>query len=457
MRDPDFLKLANIADRLVNKSEKKWRQALEEHVIEFNLNHAVVIVGGMTRIMRKTIALADIDGREGFEFLKPQELNAVYSNTQIKVDEKTYQNGTVKDIYDTYFNAWFKHPKSDVYRSGVIFRPGLDVPKGYFNTWQGFAVTPLKTVDYPKLTAHIDGIICQHNQELIDYFYSWVAYTLQNPHKVVGSALVLRGKKGVGKGIVGHFLRKIWGRHSLYISQASQITGNFNGHLADVCFLFADEAFFSGDKRHEGTLKALVTENKMMIERKGVDPEQQNNYLKLFMVTNNDYAVPATQDERRWGVFDVSDSMAKNSKYFKALRSEIKQPEVIASFMADMLAYDVSKWQASEIPESYGLKEQRAHSLPTTGKWLLDSLLNGTFNDDGWKDEISAKELNTSYLTWCSEHKVNGYEIANSHVLGRYLGKFFGKRKIGTYSYTLGQLSDCIDLFQKIEKIDIIE
>ena len=70
--------------------------------------------------------------------------------------------------------------------------------------------------------------------------------------------------------------------------------------------MFADEAFFSGDKQGEQVLKAVITEPKIVIERKGIDAELQDNYLKVFMSTNSDWAVPATKDERRYCVCDVS-------------------------------------------------------------------------------------------------------------------------------------------------------
>ena len=37
------------------------------------------------------------------------------------------------------------------------------------------------------------------------------------------------------------------GQHALKISNAKHLVGNFNSHLRDCVFLFADEAFFAGD------------------------------------------------------------------------------------------------------------------------------------------------------------------------------------------------------------------
>lgn len=49
------------------------------------------------------------------------------------------------------------------------------------------------------------------------------------------------------------------------------LTGNFNSHLRDCIALFADEAFWAGDRAGESVLKMLVTEPVIPIEGKGRD------------------------------------------------------------------------------------------------------------------------------------------------------------------------------------------
>ena len=91
----------------------------------------------------------------------------------------------------------------------------------------------------------------------------------------------------------------LWGRHFLHISSAKHLVGQFNAHLRDCCFLFADEAFFAGDRSHESVLKTLVTEDMIIVEGKGVDAEPSPNYVHLMMASNSDWVVPSGPDERR--------------------------------------------------------------------------------------------------------------------------------------------------------------
>ena len=69
--------------------------------------------------------------------------------------------------------------------------------------------------------------------------------------------------------------------------------------------LFADEAFFAGDKQHDGVLKGLITEPTLPIEGKFQNVVEVLNVLHVMIASNSDWIVPASQDERRYCVLDV--------------------------------------------------------------------------------------------------------------------------------------------------------
>jgi hypothetical protein len=478
--DPEYdeFLLSQFDSEQDNKGTKDYKKKLLAHVERFNKNHAQVLIGGKHRIMRTVPAKANHDNRESYEFLPQEALVRIYQNTAIQTGLTNSDNP--KPIYKDHLTAWAKHFNSRVYTGGVVFKPPSDVinnpegdvPKTYFNTWQGYAVKP-KNPDRNLLARihwHIEHIICGDDKEQYDYFYNWVAYTLQHPDRPAGAALVLRGGKGSGKGTIGHFLMKLWGIHALHISNSKHLTSNFNGHLIDVCFLFLDEAYFSGDKQGEGVLKALVTEIVMTIERKGIDAVQQPNYLKVFMATNNEWAVPADKDERRYCVFDVSIEKAKDRNYFNDLNTDTHNKDVQSAFLYEMLHRDISNFHTGDIPDTEGLRAQIMASLPSEGKWLIDSLNAGYFEQpikytDGQYDEnastewiniISAKKLETSYLLWCDNQRAGEYNRANQTELGNYLTKIgFDKKKSNGVNRVMGMLEDAIIKFESYHKVKI--
>jgi hypothetical protein len=132
-----------------------------------------------------------------------------------------------------------------------------------------------------------------------------MAHNIQYPDRPGEVALVIRGEEGAGKGTIVKQLGRIFGVHYLHVWQAKHLVGNFNAHLQHCSCLYADEAFYAGDRQHESTLKALITEPTLMVEPKGLNPYQVRNCIHLYMTSNSDWVVPAGAMARRFLVLDA--------------------------------------------------------------------------------------------------------------------------------------------------------
>ena len=456
----------NCSQPAISRDKPDWKLALDAHIEKWNRNHASTLIGGKHRIMRIEPGSSTHDGRESLTFFNRDELSRVYDNSLIKTGEKIV-NEDVKDIYKNELMAWALDYRSRAFTGGVVFLPAKKAPDNYFNTWRGFSVQPQQNdALLGRIHKHTREVVCAGHQDLYDYILNWIAYTIQNPDKPAGAAPVLRGEKGSGKGTLGRFLKDIWGNHGLHIANAKHLVGNFNGHLNDVCFLYADEAFFSGDKQHEGVLKALVTEPTVIIERKGIDAVSQPNYLKIFMSTNSAFAVPASRDERRYCVIDVSSDRIGDRDYFTALHNDCESKEVQAAFLHQMQHVDLTGWHTGMIPDSVGLREQRYHSMDSVQKWTANALINASFgieaHGDFWQTELSSKELFTQYVAWCDTAKAGEYRRFDQCQVSKYLGKIFhSKMHVGGIrghrGYIFGSLADAVARFEAYEKITLSE
>ena len=150
-----------------------------------------------------------------------------------------------------------------------------------------------------------------------------MADAVQNPSSRPGVALAIRGQQGVGKGVFVNTFAKLFGPHFIHVTQSSHLVGNFNGHLKDKLLVFADEAFWAGNKQAEGVLKGLVTEDTLSIEMKGVDVGQFPNFIRLILASNNDWVVPASSEQRRFVVVDASSARMQDSSYFGAIINQM--------------------------------------------------------------------------------------------------------------------------------------
>lgn len=429
---------------------------LESFVKERNKDYAKVIIGGKYKIMKAKVELVFIDDDHGYEEIFKHSYTSYREQVsfashwkKIKVDEKLVNpivawanNKNVRAYSSVKFEPYNMYSKTCKYKED----------KNVYNTWQGYAVVPKDhKINYPYLIRLIYRI-CEGRAEWIKYLFDWIAIGFQKPQSKVGVALCLRGGEGSGKGTLLHFLRKLWGCHGGYVSNGNQVTGNFNGHLADLCFLFADEAIFAGDKAAANAIKSLITEDIINIERKGLDAVNERNYLRVVMASNHDWMLDASADARRFCIFDlakipdddsfftedfsitdwaklesfeeeeygitreecisrnthhyIAGSSVKNwlleeenenlpiiqaKQFYKEIHEELKNIKVQEQFLFDMLNRDVSEFIPNKnIPQTRALKDQKLHTLSgdSIAMWLLH------FFDEGGEIKEWSKDGN---------------------------------------------------------------
>ena len=123
--------------------------------------------------------------------------------------------------------------------------------------------------------------------------------------------------------------------------------------------LFADEAFFAGDKKHGGLLKTIITEETMMIERKGIDAAQRRNFLGMIMASNMRFVIPAGQDARRYFVLEVSTKRLQDSLYFGAIAKDLDEGG-LSNLLWFLLNYDLTGFNIRNVPKTAALEEQKS-------------------------------------------------------------------------------------------------
>ncbi len=274
---------------------------------------------------------------------------------------------------------WLNHPRHRHY-NGVVFEP--DQPEevdGYFNLWRGFGVEA-RPGDWSRLYAHIHDVLAAGNAEAAAYITKWAAWAVQNPGERAGVALVFKGARGTGKSTFGTAMMRIFGRHSLHISSANQISGTFNAHMRGTSLLFADEAYWPGNKGDEGNLKRLITEPTLAIEAKGRDIEQVRNCLHIVMASNDEWIVPAGPHERRFVVLNVATAHMQDENWFGPLYQELDDGG-LSAFLHDLLHYDLGDWHPRQIIKTEGLTEQMGRTLRPEEQFLEELLQDAELPD----------------------------------------------------------------------------
>jgi phage/plasmid primase-like uncharacterized protein len=475
-------------DSKTDKDLPQWKIELNERIEKLNQNYAVVLDGSKALVMKTVI---DTDGRNERLFLSTEAFTKLHMNKILMVGINS-RYGT--PIYKNEASAWLEHWNRKEYTDGIVFEPS-QYPNGIekratihgkrLNLWQGYSIEPAQQDGaLERIYSHIQDVICSGDNDCNEYLLNWVARCFQYPNLNGQVAVALKGEKGCGKSTLGKFIKSIFGQHALQITNPKHLIGSFNAHMEDCCFLFADEAFFAGDKAHENIQKGLITEPTFMIERKGVDAIERKNRIKILMASNNDWIAPASKDERRYFVLDVSSEKIGDTKYFNALHRDIDNADIQAAFLYEMLHRDISNFNVGKIPDTKALQHQREQSLDSFGKYWIDVLQRGYIYQsqhglgalNEWIAEPAVELIKRGYVQWCNTNKIDQHRIVSTKKYGGYLTSWYGdkKRKSNcfgflcgetvkgeidtskgqTYLYAVGTQREAIEAFCKIEKLD---
>jgi hypothetical protein len=357
------------------------RAEVEEPMLrELNERHAVIaLYGGKTRVVSWEPSEVDPSRTE----IVAQSFDD-FRNRYMHVPVQT---GTDKDGNPKYTPAgkwWLEHRMRRQYRA-VVLRPNEDAGEDEYNIWQGLAVRP-EPGEWPLLRRLIVEGLAGGDERLADYIIRWSAFGVQNPGLPAEVALTFIGGKGTGKSTFGRIMCRIFGQHGVAVAGEKSLTSNFNKHLHGCVMLLADEAVPPGNRNAAGLIKNFITDETIMVEPKGVDSFPAPNRMKVIIASNNTYVVDASDDERRYAVFNVSKRFAAppgagpddvRVRFWRDLRAEVNGGGIEA-FLHDLLEMDLGDWHPRyDVPQTTALNEQRAASLKGFDRIWFDALASG--------------------------------------------------------------------------------
>jgi Mesyanzhinovviridae DNA primase len=330
-------------------------------VERLNAEYAVIISAGKVAVLRE---YEDEEGLPAFALMSAENFKLWLANLPGLIGGK--RAVSVADF-------WLRHPDRRQY-AGIGFMPENARP-GWYNLWRGFAVERrLGRCDL--FLAHLRDNVAQGDVGLFRWVEGWLADIVQRPARKCGTSLVLIGKQGVGKTIVGKAMKRLLGRHYVGANRPRYITGQFNSHLVRCLLLHADEGFWAGDKQAEGVLKDLVTGDTHLVELKNFEPIPVRNYMRLLVTSNEDWIIPAGMEERRFATLTVGEAHMKDRAYFAAIEEQLEDGGYEA-LLHHLLTLDLSQVNLGVIPVTAGLLDQKLESLSPIKRWWLTTLREG--------------------------------------------------------------------------------
>jgi hypothetical protein len=415
----------------------------EEFYLEkINKEYALIYMEGSHFILHETV---DEKGRPKRNFLTEQTFKRRFSPYTVQ------KSGTYAEIW----LDWVKRREF----SGICFAPERTPRHGYYNLWRGFTCQPKPYSEatreaqqgFDMFIAHTRENICRGDELLFQWLLGYFAHMVQSPWERPLTTVVFRGGKGVGKNaLIDRVGALIGSGHYLVAHDGRYLTSNFNGHMDSCLCLVLDEAFWSGDKAAEGKLKGLTTAPEIIIERKGKEPYTVDNLVRLVVIGNEKWLVPASADERRYAVYDVGDGKKQNRKFFKEMRilmDDMGGKQILLHYLKN---FDLSKVDVNEAPKTDALLDQKVSSLEPFQQWWFDCLSNGRVFGENWSTEIDKEMFRDTFARYCRTKQIRS-RIPDDRSIGKLLKSVCNtmttsKRREGTesvHTYRLPNLEGC--------------
>jgi hypothetical protein len=331
---------------------------------------------------------------------------------------------------------------------GLCFAPERQPRNGYFNLWRGFTVPPIPYADasqearegFDLFMDHLRANVCVGEPELAAWLLGYFAHMIQRPWERPLTTLVFRGGKGVGKNALIERVGRLLGPHFLVAHDTRYLTGNFNSHMDSCLCLVLDEAFWSGDKAADGKLKGLTTAPQILIERKGKEAYMVDNLVRLVIMGNADHLVPASEDERRYAVFDVGDGRKQDLDYFDRMRRYMDDEGGASVLLDHLKRFDLASVNVNRAPDTAALLDQKTSNLAPFGQFWLDCLSEGAIlhlgqGMAGWPDRVERGALRAAFNRYSQERRITA-RGASAVAIGKDLEKYLAPHGAGKGAWT---------------------
>jgi hypothetical protein len=155
-----------------------------------------------------------------------------------------------------------------------------------------------------------------------------------------------------------------------------------------------------------------------MIEHKGLDAYQVENFTRYCVLGNEDWLIPASNDERRYAVFVVGDGRKQDLGFFQGMRLGMESGGY-SHLLRYLLDFDLTGINLNSAPKTQGLLDQKMHSLDYFGQWWNECLLDGRVlgEEDEWPEIITRERLCDSLYAFCDKRNMaRGWRISPVEV-----------------------------------------
>jgi putative DNA primase/helicase len=180
----------------------------------------------------------------------------------------------------------------------------------------GADLRPARCCNIRTLLLHL----CDMDEQLCTWVLRWLAFQLRNPGAKMTTALVINGDHFGKSMFFERVLGPMFGSSARFIT-ADQLHDKFTRWAVAPCSLVVVTGVFA--QRHLARMRAFVTAESVVVERRGALPAMRPNHLNFIFLSSSGDFLPADVGGRRFVVVEAPPAWPP--RFQEAVQAEIKQ------------------------------------------------------------------------------------------------------------------------------------
>jgi len=351
-------------------------------------------------------------------FLTQAQMKMSYSH--LSYDVPVYNEKGIFTGFNTlpFINKWvgFTHNirrKDDV----DIYPNSKDCPENIFNLWRPFEMELLNEPYTHKQTElnfilHHIRVLCNHDENVYDYFIKWIAQMIQYPHIKTIMPTFISGE-GSGKGTLFKLFEKMLGNEKVFetTNPSRDVWGDFNGMMCNCFLVNLNELSKKDTMEAEGKIKGLITDNTLAINQKGIPQYKIKSYHRFITTTNKEEPINSTNGDRRNLIIRSSDEKKGDYIYFEMMHNYLEDNDVIRTCYDYFKSIEgMDKFKDIPIPQTEYQTNLKELSKSPIEQWL-ESFTREHMNDSKECIELLGTEIYDLFKQWCNNNGIK-YDIS---------------------------------------------
>ena len=321
--------------------------------------------------------------------------NFVYDKESIsKEGKKSY---TKKDLFDD----WIRDPQARIYKN-INFVPKTNLNEinnnlDYFNTFRGFTGEYLLEKQYNKLDNedeiinifkdHI-GLLTNYDNDSINYLLNYISDLIQNPDKLPAVAIMFKSRQGYGKDLFLSIIEEFLGHSYIYrTANLDEIFGSFNTSVKDKLIIQLNELEGKDGYANKEKIKNFITEEYTNINEKKIKQYKQNNYVRLFIMSNNLSPIEIPHDDRRFVIFKATNKKP-SQEYINKLVDILENKDKIKILYEYFKNFKITLNLRTDRPKTAAYKDIQDNCINPIYNFLNELFIKENFKDYFSKDEF---------------------------------------------------------------------